>query len=161
MVKANHLIIHRSSTTVSSETSLLCINIFQVYINIFIYKKNLLNTYSSSADQEGGQTMALSWTPLMTLHQYPVSPRQTKELQLSLGFPDREKHDEKKPPEVCLVCQRIISQITVDCCGKSLSNNGAVKSLQNLVKLSKMKKKGTHITQTYHKRRHYEREIRH
>ena len=76
MVKANHLIIHRSSITASSETySLLCINIFQVYINIFIYKKNLLDTYSSSADQEGGQTMALSWTPLMTLHQYPVSPR--------------------------------------------------------------------------------------
>ena len=39
MVKANHLIIHRSSTTVSSETSLLWINIFQVYINLFIYNK--------------------------------------------------------------------------------------------------------------------------
>lgn len=154
MVKANHLIIHRSSTTVSSETSLLCINIFQVYINLFIYKKKLLNTYSSSADQEGGQTMALSWTPLMTLHQYPVSPRQTKELLLSLGFPDREKQDEKKPPEVCPVCQRIISQITVDCCGKSLSNNGTVKSLQNLVKLSKCNRRGP-------KRHHYEREIRH
>lgn len=39
MVKANHLIIHRSSTTVSSETSLLWINIFQVYINLFIFNK--------------------------------------------------------------------------------------------------------------------------
>lgn len=39
MVKANHLIIHRSSTTVSSETSLLWINIFQVYINLLIYNK--------------------------------------------------------------------------------------------------------------------------
>lgn len=39
MVKANHLIIHRSSTTVSSETSLLWINIFQMYINLLIYNK--------------------------------------------------------------------------------------------------------------------------
>lgn len=160
MVKANHLIIHRSSTTVSSETSLLWINIFQVYINLFIYNKFteylLLLSWPGRRPDDGAELdTSNDTTPVSSLTAVDEG------VVAVTWIPWQRKTWWKKPPEVCLVCQRIISQITVDCCGKSLSNNGAVKSLQNLVKLSKMKKKGTHITQTYHKRRHYEREIRH
>lgn len=162
MVKANHLIIHRSSTTVSSETSLLWINIFQVYINLFIFNKFteylLLLSWPGRRPDDGAELdTSNDTTPVSSLTAVDEG------VVAVTWIPWQRKTWWKKASRsVSRVPKKHISDnCCVDCCGKSLSNNGTVKSLKNLVKLSKKQQKGTHITQTYHKRRHYEREIRH
>lgn len=155
MVKANHLIIHRSSTTVSSETSLLWINIFQVYINLLIYNKFteylLLLSWPGRRPDDGAELDTSNDTT-------PVSSLTAVEegVVAVTWIPWQRKTRWKKASRsVSRVPKKHISDnCCVDCCGKSLSNNGTVKSLQNLVKLSKCNGRGP-------KRRHYEREIRH